>query len=448
MMDQIEISLPRDSSPPAPAPVPSGERIAAIDTLRGVAVLGILLINILSFGLPSAAENNPAAAGEPSRADIAFWFASQLLVEGKMRALFSMLFGASVLLLTDRLRARAAEDLADIYYRRTLWLALFGYLHLTYLWEGDILFTYGAVGVVLFLFRRLSARALAFAGTAVLAVAVLIAALDNRALRELRDRAEVAGADVKPTEEMRHAFDEWEERRKEFQPSEEDIRGEKLDRLGGYAANQRRRQSLGEGYASRGEFVGELLDAAGMMLVGMGLFRWGVLSARRGFGVYVLLVVGGYGLGIPLAWWTASQERAAGFDPTQISPWVPGAYQPERLAVALGHVGAVMLVCKAGLLPRVRAVLAAVGRMALTNYLMQTVLCTSVFYGYGLGLFGRLGRAELLWVVAAVWFLELTWSPLWLSCFQFGPAEYLWRWLTYLSRPPLLRSRGAPSRSD
>jgi uncharacterized protein len=176
-----------------------------------------------------------------------------------------------------------------------------------------------------------------------------------------------------------------------------------------------------------------------MMLIGMGLFRLGVLSAQRGYGVYAVLAVVGYGLGIPLAALVSVRQMDVEFDPSRIAAWVPAAYQPERLAVALGHVGLVMLLCKAGMLPRGRAVLAAVGRMALTNYLMQTVLCTTLFYGYGMDLFGRLTRAGLLWVVAGVWVLELAWSPLWLRTFQFGPAEYVWRWLTYLKRPPLLR---------
>jgi uncharacterized protein len=445
-MDESQFTHPRDPVPERTAPLPAGERISSIDTLRGVAVLGILLINILSFGLPAAAENNPAVDGPLSTPDKLCWFVTQLLVEGKMRALFSMLFGASVLLLTDRLKARGAEDLADVYYRRTLWLAAFGWLHLTLLWEGDILFAYGVVGIFLFLFRRVRPFLLVLTGSAVLVLTALLSGADNLALRELRDSAEEAsrardfGEEL--TEERRQALKEWDERRKEFLPAPDEVGREVADRRGGYAANRHRRQILGEGFTARKEFAGELLDVAGMMFIGMGLYRRGVLSARCGNGTYVALALAGYAFGIPLAAWTARRQLAAGFDPTELSALVPATYQPERLAVALGHVGVVMLLCKTGFLPRARAVLAAVGRMALTNYLLQTVLCTTFFYGYGLGFFDRLGRAELLLVVAGVWALELVWSPLWLAFFQFGPAEFVWRWLTYVRRPPLLRRSG------
>lgn len=107
--------------------------------------------------------------------------------------------------------------------------------------------------------------------------------------------------------------------------------------------------------------------------------------------------------------------------------------------MALSHAAAVMLLVRSGWLAFPLRLLTAVGRMALTNYLMQTVLCTTFFYGYGLGWFGYLSRSQLLLVVAGVWALELAWSAPWLRVFQFGPAEWLWRWLTYLRRPPLLR---------
>jgi uncharacterized protein len=425
---------------------PTRERIAAIDTLRGVAVLGILLINIFSFGLPAAAEDDPTVYGGASGANLATWFVLQVCFEGKMRALFSMLFGAGVVLFTVS-RGQRGDDVADLYYRRTLWLTVFGGLHAKFLWEGDILFIYGAVGVVLFLFRRVRPLLLLALGVVVLSIGMTQAVVDALETRELRASAtesEVARREGRAlTEDQEKALKEWEEKRNEAHPSAEEIEQEIQERRGGYRSNYRRRALLLSNPVGQ-TFADELLDAAGAMLIGMSLFKLGLFSAARSHRFYVGLLILGYSLGVPLAAYVSWRRMATGFEPGETDLLQAITYHPTRLAIALAHAAAVMLLVRSGRLAGVVRRLAAVGRMALTNYLMQTVLCTTIFYGYGLGWFGYLSRAQLLLVVAAVWMLELAWSAPWLYVFQFGPAEWLWRWLTYLRRPPLLRLRGEP----
>jgi uncharacterized protein len=406
-----------------------------------VAVLGILMVNVLDFGLPGKAADNPTVYGGAAGADLAAWFAVQVLFEGKMRALFSMLFGAGVVLFTLG-RERQGDEVADLYYRRTLWLAVFGGLHARLLWEGDILFTYGIAGIVLFLLRRVRPAVLLVLGTAALAVGTLPEVGDAREKHQMRAAAADAEAarerGEKLTKDQQEALEDWEEKMKEAQPSEEKIDKEIEKRRGGYEANLRKRSHLLE--SSEGsDFFSELLDAGGAMLIGMGLFKLGVFSAARSGRFYLGLLVLGYGLGLPLAAYVAWRRWATGFEPGETDLLQAVAFHPSRLAIALGHTAIVMLLVRSGWLAGLLRLLAAVGRMALTNYLMQTVLCTTFFYGYGLGWFGHLSRAQLLLVVAAVWTLELAWSTPWLAVFQFGPAEWLWRWLTYLRRPPLLR---------
>jgi len=167
------------------------------------------------------------------------------------------------------------------------------------------------------------------------------------------------------------------------------------------------------------------------MLVGMGLMKLGVFSARRPQSFYARCVLLGYGIGLPLVVHSARTLYAHEFD--FIYAFKVGNYfnYLGSLAVAMGHVGVIMLVYQSGVLPRLRRWLAQVGRMALTNYLLQSVICTLFFYGYGFGFFGRLNRVGQMGVVLAIWILLLVISPLWMSRFRFGPAEWCWRFLTY-----------------
>ena len=178
-----------------------------------------------------------------------------------------------------------------------------------------------------------------------------------------------------------------------------------------------------------------------MMLLGMALFKLGVFSASKSRGVYMLMVIIGFGIGIPLILTGLSQHEAHDYA-QEYSQFVGMQYNYwGSLGVALGWVGIVMLVCKAGLLNFIAAALAAVGRMALTNYLMHSIVCTLFFYGYGLGYYGSFNLAEQMIVVGAVWLFQLIASPIWLTMFRFGPAEWLWRSMTYWRRQPMLIQR-------
>jgi uncharacterized protein len=172
-----------------------------------------------------------------------------------------------------------------------------------------------------------------------------------------------------------------------------------------------------------------------MMLLGMGFLKLGVFSAERSRRFYLTWIILGYGLGLPIILYGYSSLTAAGFD-VVYHFGQPYNYVGSVL-VAMGHIGMVMLVCKANIFGRFKNALAAVGQMALTNYLMHTIILTAVFYGYGLGLFGHVDRFAQMGFVLGMWILQLVVSPIWLKHFRFGPAEWLWRSLTYRKKQPM-----------
>ncbi len=186
----VEQSRNEDSKWAAVAPVATQERISSVDALRGVAVLGILLVNIQVFGLPFAAYMNPTAHGGTGGLNLAYWFTNLILFEGKMRTIFSMLFGAGVVLMTSRAEERGGGiGVADVYYRRTLWLILFGILHAYFIWWGDILYGYGLIGLALFPLRKARPKALIIAGILLLMVVPVKTFFEMRPDIKLRDRA-------------------------------------------------------------------------------------------------------------------------------------------------------------------------------------------------------------------------------------------------------------------
>jgi uncharacterized protein len=449
------VSAPTDLAPPVVAPVARSERISSVDVLRGVALLGILLMNIQSFGSPGAADDNPRLGkGGDNPANVTCWMVNQVLFEGKMRTIFSMLFGAGVIILTSRAEKRGAQaEIADIYYRRTIWLLVFGLVHAYFLWDGDILFYYGAVGLLLFPLRKLRPIFLITGGLLLLAVVVpkaFLAAAEAEETRRKGEEAEIAAkAGEKLTKEQQAAKDAFAEQRKRPEPDDKEIQEEIADHRGGYWTLFPRRARAVAQAESTEFYQTTFYDVAGMMLIGMGLMKLGVFSASRSTRFYRYLTLLGYGIGVPLNLAVGIYAVRNAFNQSEFDGLWMIAYHPGRLSVALGHIGLLMLICKAGYFPAVTSRLAAVGQMALSNYFLQTVVCCLFFNGYGWGWFGYLQRYELLYVVFAVWAIQLLLSSLWLRFFQFGPMEWLWRSLTYWRLQPMLvtQDRLAPTGS-
>ena len=429
----------------AVTPVANRERIVSVDALRGVALLGILLMNIIVFGLPMSAGNNPTFAGGHTGLNLAFWYISQIFFEGKMRALFSMLFGAGATLFALRAEERdGGLRVADIYYRRTLWLIVFGLLHAYFIWVGDILYAYGLVGLMLFPLRKVRPMALLVAGALLLMTAGGKMAWDNYTLIQIRDKALAADRVVaeggQPTEEQRAARKKWEEMRKRINPGPAELEVEIKPHRAGYWELFNWRMGMVVGIQSAGFYRSTFYDVAGMMLIGMALLKLGIITAERGRKFYLWMILFGFGMGGTIHALIWHYYANSGFTPPfsrTITIAMFLSYDTGRLLVASGHIGLVMLIVKSGWLKRLTSRLAAVGQMALTCYLTTSLICTTIFEGYGFGLFAKLQRYQLLYVTFSVWMLLLIVSPIWLRYFRFGPMEWVWRSLTYWRRQPM-----------
>jgi uncharacterized protein len=177
-------------------------------------------------------------------------------------------------------------------------------------------------------------------------------------------------------------------------------------------------------------------DMVPFMLIGMALLKWGVLGGGLPVRNYAAMLLVGYGIGIPLGLYELGLYLDGQFSTLSYAK-AGQTYQISRLAMVIGHLGLALLMIRLGLFKGLQRALAAVGQMALSNYIAQTLICTALFYSFGFGLFSYFDRHELYYVVFAIWAVQLIWSPLWLARFRFGPMEWLWRSLTYWKRQPM-----------
>lgn len=434
---------------------PIMQRIQSVDIIRGVALLGILMMNIPGFALPQGMDYYQAFA-HPGDTNYTTNYWVHVLFAGKMRALFSMLFGAGVILFTARKEASSGLSVADLYYRRMLWLVVFGIVDaFLLLWRGDILYAYGLCGLLLFPLRNVSARRLAlgaFLCFGFLAFKFHWRFIETKHTREAYLNTVTLEKQQKKLTEAQEADKKaWLGIEKKRKPDFEEMAKETKTMQGDYGAIWLYLLSKNV-EAQSTFFYMDFWDLLGMMLLGMALLKWGVFGGRLRRRTYLALLLVGYGIGIPLGIYaeqtalTAFQNFAAYIDASEFG-FYRTTYDLRRVLMALGHIGLIMLVFRSGLVPWLMQSLSAVGQMAFSNYVMHTLICTGIFFGYGLGYFGELQYYQLFYVVGSIWLVQLIVSPIWLRYFRFGPLEWLWRSLTYWQRQPM-RLTTAPTRVE
>jgi uncharacterized protein len=426
---------------------PAARRIEALDVVRGAALLGILLMNITDMGLPFA-YYDPVTAGGATGANFWAWIITNVGFEGTQRALFSLLFGAGVILFTSKPGPEGA--VLDLFLRRSLWLILFGMVNaFILLWTGDILYYYGITALFVLAFRNASPRALLAIGGSALLLGAAWNALDSVNLLSSHSRAEAAlaakasGATL--SEEQKGAIAAWKEVEEGAHPPADKVK-EKIDATtSGYwsAMKDRARETV---HYESWYLYRFFFDVFAMMLIGMALYKLRILTAERPARFYLAMMAIGYPIGLAIniaeTWWLVSHGFSALASSQQAI-----SYDLGRVAMTTGHLGALLLFVRSGILPWLRRSLASVGQMALSNYLTHSIVTTILFVGFGL--YGRLERHELYYVVFAIWAAQLVISPVWLKHFRFGPAEWLWRSLTYRRRQPFLRGRpGEPKLAE
>lgn len=414
--------------------ITAGPRYESLDAIRGVAVMGILAMNIVAFALPFPAYANPAAGGPPASLDLATWFFNFVFIDSKMRGMFSMLFGASTLLVIES-AASGGRSAAGSHYSRMFWLAIVGLLHFYLIWFGDILFLYAICGLLLFLFRGLSVKALLLWAIPFFLIGL---ALPGSFWAMLS----MAEAGTLPPEAMTGMKGALADMNADMGPGTPIYAKEMALYLGSYAdiVGHRTGEMAGDPLFFVTMFLWETI---GLMLIGMALFKSRMLTGEWEAARYRKWAIRCFLIGVPPLVALALYQINAGFSAVAVFGATIVGSVPFDTLLTVGWASLIMLLIKTAAGDGTRARLAAAGRMAFTNYLTTSIVMTTIFYGYGLGLFGSVGRAALYLFCFGMWAAMLLWSKPWLERFRYGPLEWLWRSLSRWQVQPMRKAAAA-----
>ncbi len=449
-------------------PVTEGRRIQVLDVIRGLAIFGIFMVNMQFFAGPLMDLLVPMIDPEATVTDRLCWLFIKVFFEYKFISIFSLLFGMGMVLQMRRRRA-TGRPFAPTYLRRTLVLMLIGLAHALLLWYGDILFIYSVIAFGVFWLRNLSSKVLLWLAAAGIAISIgvvgcfavaglVYAQLNPPDVVEARDGAQPKHAadvpeasepadDDQAAQETAGETDPWSRyvatlRRVGDDPGPESWREVEMIayRDGPMAATLLTRAATFGIILIMMTFGGFLFRIAGMFLLGMALMKLDFFSPNRRRWHWALCL---FGLGAGLAGELGAAGLLLTLDIREGFTW-PIAFtdlihQLASLALCLGYLGAVTLVVSSGVVRPVIEAFAAVGRLALSNYLLQTVVATGLMYWWGLGLFGEVTRVNQILLVVLIYGAQVAGSVLWLRWFTMGPCEWAWRTLTYLTLQPLLR---------
>jgi uncharacterized protein len=402
-------------------------RLQSLDTVRGVAVMGILLLNIVAFAMPEAAYMNPRAYGGWQGADLGVYLVNFVLFDGKMRGLFSFLFGASMLLVIERAE-QGGRSPALTHYSRMVWLLAFGLAHLWFVWYGDILSHYALIGMVAFAMRNMAVPRLVILGTMLVCLGMLIFSGLPYAVHQLQLPSTDAAEAAEKARQLRQFVNGF------GIPSAERIASELAVHRGDYATilADRVQNFRFMPLIALGLFGHETLA---YMLFGMAALKSGMLRGEWSPRRYAKWLILCWGIALPAYVGAAVYMVSQQFEMFSVVLAVMTLATPVRPLMFVGWACLILLLARGGGALATR--IAAAGRMAFTNYLMTSLICTTLFYGYGLGWFGHLSRWQLYPVVLGVWGLMLLWSKPWLARFRFGPLEWLWRSLARWRLEPM-----------
>ncbi|MEO6720054.1 MAG: DUF418 domain-containing protein [Ferruginibacter sp.] len=435
------------------------ERIHSLDVLRGIAILGALFISIWFFGGFSANEQNGLLL-QSKGGNYRLWGTVDLLLNGKMRALISLVFGAGMVLFLSRKNSINETPVSDLFIRRQMWLMGFGLLNaLVFLWSGDILFHLGVMGILLFPFVRFSSRSLLIASI----IATLIFAgknywnyADDRTAyskytavinyeKKLSKDSLLAAQNKLAVNNQKK--DSLSKQQKEDKSAWEGIvASKKYDvKKNEDGLKEMRNGSFGKVWdyvlptiqsrEAQWTYTTGIWDLGGIILLGMALIKFGFLNTSFSRKKYLMIALAAIVVGLLLGWFRLQYHQYALHD---YAKYVTGHRLPydlffpiERALLALGYTSLVLLMIRAGVLKFLWKSLAAAGKMALTNYLLQSILCSLFFAGFGFGYFGRLEQYQLYLVAAEICLIEIAFSIFWLRIYRYGPAEWLLRCLMY-----------------
>ncbi|MAV04541.1 MAG: hypothetical protein CMC31_02645 [Flavobacteriaceae bacterium] len=393
-------------------PTKRSERIQSLDILRGFAVLGILIMNIQSFSMPGSAYSNPLAYGDLTGINKLVWIVSHILADQKFMNIFSILYGAGIILVTSRAELKTGKSIG-LHYRRTFWLLILGLIHAHLIWYGDILVAYSISALILFPLRKLRPSVQFIIGVFLFSIHSIIYLFFGNTINYW------------PSESISETAQSW-------APTIERINYE-IEMITGTLSQQVQYNSAVATYLETNYFISlyGFWRVSGLMLIGMSLYKCGFLIANKSNAYYkkVTLIVLPTGFIIVIIgviknfnadWnWTYSM-----FLGSQFNYW-------GSLLISIGYISLIMLFSKYSYLNSFKKRLASIGQMALTNYIVQSVISVLIFFGVGFSLFGQVDRWIQVLIVLAIWFLQLLWSKPWLNRYRYGPLEWLWRSLSY-----------------
>ena len=444
-----------------------------LDILRGVAILGILLISIREFGGFTNNEQNFFGLN-PHGGNYKLFYIISVLFEGKMTALMAMVFGAGLVVFMQKKEYPAPLAAPDAWIRHQFWLIAFGIFNaFVLLWPADILFRFGVLGILLFAFWRMRSKGLLIA--AIICTLIycgkqywyfaddkddhkkytVVMELEKKFKQDSTDQAKKDSlniekytvAQIKLNDSLAKKNDTLNRKQeREKGKWEGTIKGLKYDSSALAAENKAMRTNsycktwshLVERSKNKESFwlysIGTWEMAAPMFL-GMFLLGIGFFSRRFSPSKYIITAIITLGIGFALAWVRMHYSSIklfdyAGYVGNQAFP--PNQFFPiENILLATGYASLLLLLLRAKMLNWLWQSLAAAGRLALTNYIIQTIICTFFFYGYGFGYFGRLTQLQLYFMVAEIWMVQIVFSVLWLRYYTMGPLEWLWRCMVY-----------------
>lgn len=428
-----------------PAPVRQSQRFESLDVLRGVALLGIFAMNVMTFAMPLAAYMNPAVYPEYAGTNRLVYWALHLGFDLKMMGLFSMLFGAGVVIWSRKATTRAeTARLRWLWIRRMFWLLVIGMIHAWLIWEGDILVAYALCGLlVVWWLRRLPVLWLLVVGAVFFAVHLLLLAGQGWFTWMLFSESEAAAeirSQMMPAEDLAAAKEGM---KAMMAPTQAQLAEQFAALRGDWLDVFEHRASMTLYMQAQGIPFWLFWRVTAMMLLGVALTKAGVLTGERSGRFYGLLALAGYAVGLPIVVAGILYNESHGFALAKYAGLGMSFNAIGAVPVMLGHVGLVLWILKRGWLSGLAHGLARVGQMAFTNYLAQSVLASIIFYGWGFGMAGELERLGQQAVVWFVWVVQILWSIAWLQRFRFGPAEWLWRSLTYWEFQPMRREVAA-----
>ena len=401
------------------------ERIESIDVLRGFALLGILMMNIAMFSMPFMAYFSPNVYDITIPNHIVYSL-THVIADQKFMAIFSMLFGASTMLFVKSAMSKKKRPML-LFYIRNFWLLIIGWIHSYYLWNGDVLFIYAICSFLLFFFRNMRPKSQFIVGC----IIYLIPSISNLTINAFV-------FDHLNSQDRKVIMEHWNPPEDKLQKELDAFRGTYVEQIEFREKMWSSEKSvpvegdIGKGIIGLSFLIDFFSRSFAMMLVGMACFSWGIFSNSLSKYFYRSLIKYGFGIGFPLS--------VGGLVLAYVYNWDWHYMQftgraPNHIAtpfIAFGYIGLVMLFIKNAVALKLQDRLKSIGKTALTCYLLQSILATYIFYGFGLSFFGHIGRIEQLAIMVLIWAILMLLSPIWLKKFYYGPIEWIWRMLTLL----------------